>query len=147
MSPLQDHFLIRSYIESNHFGKNLGMEFNILAEGKVEYQMKITEEHLATPVASHGGAVAAFMDAALGVASLSIVCESLRVVSTIEMNIRFLRPALLGNLLTAKAEVISAGKRIIVAEAKIYNQDNELVASGSGTFNAYPMEKAGLTSN
>ena len=144
MEDLNAHFLIKAYIAHNRFGELLGMDFEILSEGEVNYHMEITRDHLATPAASHGGAIAALMDAALGVASLSVVCLSNRVVSTVEMNIRFLRPALLGDELTARASVISRGNRIIVTESKIYNQHNQLVAIGSGTFNAYPMEKAGF---
>ena len=81
---------------------------------------------------------------ALGIAALSMVCEDGKVVSTIEFSTRFLKPVLLDDTLEAKAVIISKGKRILVSEAKIYNQHGELIATGNGTFNAYPKEKAGL---
>lgn len=144
MSDLKQNSLIQKYIEGNQFGKLIGMNFNILSAGNIEYFMTIDSKHLATPKAAHGGVVAAFIDAALGVAGLSAVCENDKVVSTLEMSIRFLLPAILGDSLTANATVISKGNRILVIEAKIFNQKNQLIATGNGTFNAYPMEKAGL---
>jgi uncharacterized protein (TIGR00369 family) len=147
MSDLQNHPLIQKYIEYNQFGLLLGMNFSILSSGMVSYQLQIEAKHLATPIAAHGGAIAGLMDAALGVAALSLVCEQQKVVSTLEMNTRFHHPAYERDVLTATTNVLSAGNRILVVEAKIVNQQQQLIASGSGTFNAYPMEKAGFKKN
>ena len=53
-----------------------------------------------------------------------------------------MKPAKLGATIIAKSEVISKGNRILVSEVKVYD-GNQLIATGSGTFNAYPKEKAG----
>lgn len=141
MENLNDNELIRQYIHWNAFGKLLGMDFTILQPGKVAYRMRITQDHLATPIASHGGAVAALMDATLGVACLSSVCEEGRVVSTVNLSMQFLAPAKLNDELEAVGEVIKSGKRLLFAEAKILNQHGELIATGTGTMNAYPVDK------
>jgi len=98
---------------------------------------------LATPKAVHGGLIATLCDGALGIAALSTVVEDNKVVATIEMNIKYLKPAFEGEEIVAKAIVISAGKRIIVSTCEVFNQNQELIAIASGTFNAYPKEKAG----
>ncbi len=134
--------LIVDYINQNHFGKLLGMDFEVISPGVIQYMMTIEEKHLATPFAAHGGAIASLIDASLGVACLSKVFSEDKVVSTIEFSMKFHKPALLGAKLIAKASVISAGKRILVSESKIYDGEI-LIASSSGTFNAYPKEKAG----
>lgn len=141
---LNQHLTIVAYNAHNAFGDLIDMSFNIVEPGKVSYFVKISKELLATPLAAHGGVIASLMDGALGIAALSIVCEDGKVVSTIEFSTRFLKPVLLDDVLEARALVISRGKRILVSEAKIYNQHGELVATGNGTFNAYPKEKAGL---
>lgn len=143
-TELQYHPLIQAYIDHNHFGQLLGMDFEVLTEGEVVYTMEIREKHLATPVASHGGAIAGLMDAALGVAGLSAVCGSGKVVSTLEMSVRFIAPARLGDLLTVHAKVLSQGNRILVVQADMRSQDDTLIALGNGTLNAYPKEKAGF---
>lgn len=134
--------IINKYIQSNHFGKLLGMNFEIYSPGSICYSMTIEERHIATPIAAHGGAIASLIDAALGVACLSAVFEDGKVVSTLELSIKYLKPAKLGAKITAKSDVISKGNRILVSEVKVYD-DNLLIAIGSGTFNAYPKEKAG----
>ena len=54
---------------------------------KMPFTFTIQEKHLATPVAAHGGALAALADALIGVAALSAVAEELKLVSTIEFKI------------------------------------------------------------
>lgn len=141
---LNQHPLIQAYIEHNAFGRFVHMNFAIQDAGKVTYWMEITADLLATPKAAHGGVIASLLDATLGVAALSAVCERGQVVSTIELTSRFHAPAFLGDKLTSTGQLISKGNRILVAEGKIFNQDNELIATGTGTFNAYPKEKAGF---
>lgn len=141
---LLNHPLIQAYIGHNAFGELLGMHFEIPNAGNVVYHLTIQKEHLATPIASHGGVIASLMDACLGVCALSMVCTSQRVVSTLELSTRFHAPALLGDVLRAEGMILKAGNRILTSEAKIFNQRNELIASASGTFNAYPIEKAGF---
>lgn len=144
MIDLNQHELILKYIQHNQFGTLLDIDFTILEHGKVNYRLTVQEKHLATPIAAHGGAIAGLMDAALGVAALSAVCEQGKVVSTLEMSSRFHAPALLGDQLTAVASTVTVGNRILVVEAKVFNGNQKLIASGSGTFNAYPKEKAGF---
>ena len=143
MLDLNEHPLIKAYIEGNHFGSLIGMGFRILEKGSVEYYLKIEEKHLATPAAAHGGCIAALVDALLGVSALSAVCEDGKVVSTVEFKLNFLRPVLLNDSLKGLGEVVKAGNRIIFTEGKIFNQKGEIVVTASGTFNAYPKEKAG----
>jgi len=118
------------------------MDFEIPEAGKVIYHMTITKDHLATPMASHGGALAGLLDAALGVACLSKVCEQGKIVSTVTMNVQFMAPALLNDSLITTAEVTKSGNRILFAEAVVKNAAGDRIASGTATMNAYPVEKA-----
>jgi uncharacterized protein (TIGR00369 family) len=152
--------LIEKYIQNNHFGKKLGMHFNIISDGEVEYFLKITQEHLATPHAAHGGVISALADAALGVCGLSAVHKENKVVSTVEYKINFLAPALLDDELYAYAKVLQKGKRILIVECAIFSkrhpplegvdfaeqktgEEGKLIAKATGTFNAYDASKAG----
>jgi len=139
-----DHPIVRGYIAANRFGELLEMKFDIEAPGQIAYTMPVTEKHLATPIAVHGGATAALMDATMGVCALSQVIAENKVVSTIEMKISFLAPGQLGDLLTGTAKIIKTGRRILFVEGLIVNQNGKKIAVATGTFNAYPMEKAGF---
>ncbi len=141
MTDLKKHPIIEQYIVWNRFGDLLGMDFEVEKQGHVIYKMQVKGEHLATPFAAHGGSVAALIDAALGVACLTEVCEDLKVVSTVNLTISYLIPALKDDVLTADAQVIKSGKRILFVEGKVVNQKGELVATASATMNAYPVSK------
>lgn len=137
--------ILKKYIEQNYFGKLLGMHFKLIAEGEVDYYMNINKEHLATPLAAHGGAISALVDAALGVCALSAVYNSNKAVSTVEYKINYLSPALLNDELVAKARLLKKGNRLIITECTVYasNREDVLIAKAMGTFNAYDAGKAG----
>jgi len=139
MKDLKEHPVLKKYVEWNAFGSLLGMDFEIPEAGKAVYHMLIQPIHLATPVAAHGGSVAALLDAALGVACLSKVCEEDKIVSTVSINVMFLQPAFLNDQLRVVAEVTKAGKRLLFVEGKVFNQKNEAIASATATMNAYPI--------
>jgi uncharacterized protein (TIGR00369 family) len=129
--------LIELYNSTNHFGRFMDMDYTIVKPGEVDYKLKIKENLLATKEAAHGGALAAFMDAILGVASLSSVADEGKLVATIEFKINYLKPALLGDSLIGKGKVLQKGKRILITEGEIFNQKNELIAKAIGTFTSY----------
>jgi uncharacterized protein (TIGR00369 family) len=145
MDKLDKHTLISQYIEHNHFGRLVGMTFEIEQPGTVTYSLTIGEDHLATPRAAHGGVLSALLDATLGVGALSLVCEAFDVVSTVNMQVTFLEAALLGDILTSRSKVIRSGKRLIFMEAIIENQAGLIVAQANGVFNRYPAVKAGYS--
>lgn len=122
------------------------MDFKVISPGVVHYTMKITEQHLATSIAAHGGVIAALMDGVLGVAALSAVEKDNLAVSTIEFKINYLAPALLHDVLLGIGKVEQQGKRLIVTSGDIVctNRNNIVVAKAMGTFNSYPAEKAGV---
>jgi len=135
--------IIEKYIANNHFGKILGMDFKIIEPGLVHYFLTITQDHLSTPRAAHGGVIAALMDGVLGVAALSTVVEQQKVVSTVEFKINYLTPSLLNDQLMGIGKVEHAGNRIIVSSGDIIctNRHDIVIAKAIGTFNAYPFEK------
>ena len=144
MKRFIDHPVVKGYNNSNKFGTLLGMDLKVLEQGEILYTMPVTAEHLATPVAAHGGAVSALMDATMGVCALSEVIADGKVVSTIEMKVSFIAPAIIGDVLYSTAEILKKGNRMLFVEGKIKNQNDKLIAVASGTFNSYPAEKVGF---
>jgi uncharacterized protein (TIGR00369 family) len=140
---MQDNQLINRYIELNHFGRLIGMEFEIAEPGKVIYTLQTNEDHLATPLAIHGGCTAALLDATMGVGALSLVCEKNKVVATLEMKVSFLKSVIVNEQLTAESIVVKKGRSLIFMEAEVYNQKKQLVAKSSGTFTVMDAEKSG----
>ncbi len=136
--------ILALYNQHNNFGRLLNMTYEVIEPGKVSYHLKVTSDLLATPIAAHGGAIAGFMDAIVGVAALSAVAPLNKVVSTIEFKINYVQPALLNDDLKGIGEVLKLGNRILTVRGDIYNQKNELVATSLATLNAYPIEKSGM---
>ena len=137
--------LISTYQKTNAFGRDNGMELLSYEQGKIEYKLVVLSKHLATPTTSHGGLIAGYMDGIMGVAALTESAKNLKLVSTVEFKINFIKPAFLGDVLIGKGSVISAGNRIIVCKGEIINEKtNELIAFATGTFNAYPYQKSGM---
>ena len=53
--------------------------------------------------------------------------------TTIEMKINFLAPAESG-VLTGTAKIISSGRRVMVGEMEVKDQDGKLIAQGLGSY-------------
>lgn len=139
--------LIKVYSMTNQFGRLLGTELKKFEDDGIEYHLEISDKHLATPTTAHGGVLSAYMDGILGVAALYVSSENGCLVSTVEFKINYLKPVKKGDVLIGKGWIISKGKRIIIAQGEIINQaTNEKVAIATGTFNAYPYRKSGMTS-
>lgn len=136
--------ILALYNQHNNFGRLLNITYEVNEPGKVTYHLKVTSDLLATPVAAHGGAIAGFMDAIVGVAALSAVAPLNKVVSTIEFKLNFTKAALLNDELKGIGEVLTQGNRILTVKGEVYNQKNELVATSLATLNAYPIEKSGM---
>jgi len=134
--------ILEQYDKSNAFGRLFDMNYKIIEAGKIEYKLKVNKHFLATPTAMHGGALAGFMDAIVGVASLSASSQNNKVVSTIEFKINYLKPVFLNDELTGIGTVVNQGNRIIITKGEIFNQKKELVAMATATMNAYPVEKS-----
>lgn len=139
------HKILRLYNSINNYGTINNLDLEILSDGHIKYTMPVTKAHLATPIAIHGGVMAAFMDALLGVSALSVSCHENKLVSTIEFKINYFAPARPGDVLIGEGTVIQKGNRIIVSEAQVKIKGTQTtVAKGMGTFSAYPIEKSGI---
>jgi uncharacterized protein (TIGR00369 family) len=139
------HKILELYNSINTFGTENEMELEVLGKGHIRYTMPVLKQHLATPIAIHGGVLSAMMDGILGVAALAASCYDGKLVSTVEFKINYLAPARLGDVLVGEGRVIQKGNRLIISEGdiKLHNSD-KVIAKGIGTFSAYPIEKAGI---
>ena len=80
----------------------------------------------------HGSVVFTLIDTSMGAAVMSMLPDGQRC-STIELQVRFLRPVV-GASLTAETVVVKPGRRVFHLEAKVTTPDGKLVATGTGSF-------------
>ena len=83
---------------------------------------------------THGGILAAIVDTA---ADYAIAAKLGRPVPTISVRVDYHKAAMPGDLI-AKARVVRMGSQYSTAEAYVYDADENLVASGRGTYFTAP---------
>jgi acyl-CoA thioesterase len=137
--------LIEQYLKHNAFTELLGLTFSLTEPGSVTYRLTIESKHLATPGFLHGGVITTLLDATMGAGAMSLVADEWKVVSTMEMQVNFLQPGRVGQLIEAQSEVLRKGKGVIFMKAILRNEDNAILAVANGSFYPFDAGKAGYT--
>ncbi len=113
--------------------RTLGIEPVEAEPGRVTFRLDLGEWHLNPFGIVHGGVLAALMDTAMGCAVHSLLPPAVGYV-TGELNVRFLRPALLtGGPLACTGEVVHQGKSTMVASARVTDADDRVIAIAGAT--------------
>ncbi len=94
--------------------------------------LELGERHMNPNAVAHGSVAFALMDTAMGAAVMSVIPDG-AACATIEIHTRFHRAAASGSL-TADANVLTAGRRVVQLEARTIDSDGRLVASATGSF-------------
>lgn len=79
----------------------------------------------------HGGMVAAILDTAGGFAAFTLIPQNCHIVTS-ELKINYLRPVISKKVIGI-GEVISKGKKLIVVEAVLKDEDNNMLAKMMAT--------------
>lgn len=79
----------------------------------------------------HGGVTATLVDAAVGIAAIAL--SGGRRLSTVDLKVTYLRPAVEGKL-HCRAHLIKAGKTLVFGEAKVRDARGKVIASGQATY-------------
>lgn len=80
----------------------------------------------------HGAVLFAMADTSMGAAVMGVLGPGQRC-STIELQLRFLRPAVTG-LLTAETAVVKPGRKVIHLESRIADDEGRLIATATSSF-------------
>ena len=81
----------------------------------------------------HGAVLFALVDTAMGKATMSVIDEPDTYCASVEVSLRFIRPAASGSLV-ATAEVVKRGRNLVHLEARVVGEEDRLIATSSGTF-------------
>jgi len=150
MTQLTEHSLVNELKNAFHaipFNQLLGLKIQEINDEHITLTFQMKKELIGNYLQGilHGGVISSVLDAAGGVtAMLAIIAKnpsvslhdlttSLKKSGTINLNIDYLRPGKGENFL-AKAWIIQAGNKICFARMECYNQENLLIATGSGTY-------------
>ena len=114
------------------FNRLLGVEISRLHADGVTLRCKVRKELLNSHGALHGGVTASLADVAVGVA-INRHCEGKRPISTVEMNLNYLRPVTEGTLF-ARARLVRVGSTLCVGRVDLTDSRANAVATGLVTY-------------
>lgn len=113
--------------------RTLGIEPVQAEPGRVSFTLAPGEYHLNPFGIVHGGVLAGLMDTAMGCAVHSLLPAAVGYVTS-ELNVRFLRPAVLtGGSLTCTADVVHPGRTAMVASARVVDASDRVIALAGAT--------------
>ena len=119
--------------DTHHFPLQGYLGFTIERDGqRATAALDLDDRHMNPNGVSHGAVAFALMDTAMGAAVMSVV-EGGCTCATIEIHTRFHR-GVSGGRLTAEANLLHAGRRIVHVEARTIDDNDRLVASATGSF-------------
>ncbi len=116
------------------FRKWLGVDYEVMEDGHSVVGLNIRDDMCNMRDVVQGGVVASLIDIAMGNAAGGGNYDTrIRPVVTLELKVNYLAAAT-GDRLTAKADVIRAGARTSVVRCDVFREDDEICATGLGTF-------------
>ena len=121
------------------FIRDLGIELEGLGPGWCESRLQLAERHLQQDDYVHAGVLATMADHTAG-ASTQTALTGNDIALSVEFKINFLRPAA-GQWLRCRAEVLKAGRSLIVSESEVYaslDGAEKLVAKATVTLAVVP---------
>jgi len=129
------------------FNKVIGLRIESLSVERVRVKFKMQEEFIGNYVYGilHGGVISAVLDATGGIAAsigvlrkmighpIENIEKSLTKVGTIDLRVDYLRPGS-GNYFTSTGSIMRTGRKVAVARMELHNDQDLLIAVGTGTY-------------
>lgn len=125
-----DYEKIREIRNDESFGKRLGIRYTRVAEGEADAELPMREEFLNLHKTVHGGILLTLADVTGGTAA----CTHGSSVVTVDNSYHFLRAGADVSLLRAHAREIKAGRKLMVYDVSIFDQDDKLLGEGIFTY-------------
>jgi uncharacterized protein (TIGR00369 family) len=123
---------IERAIEAVPYAQLLGIELEKVIPGEATLTLAIRPELTQNHGVVQGGAIASLLDTATAFAILTLLEPEERV-TTVDLTISYLRPALKGTL-TATARVLRQGRRLFAVSAEVVDASETLVATALSTY-------------
>jgi uncharacterized protein (TIGR00369 family) len=123
---------VQSLVTRGPFHQWLGLKAVALHDDGIELKATWREEWVVNPDRryTHGGLLATLVD--LG-ADWAMVSKTGRGVPTITLHVDYHAPAMPGDL-TIRGKIVRMGGQFSTAEARVFDGEGRLVASGRGTY-------------
>ena len=119
---------------------NGGLLFKKISDNEYEFKTTIKENHLNTAGITHGGFIAAVVDAGAGTAAHRSVDQNPCV--TISLELKFISAVKLGQELTGKTKIQKKTKSMVFLTCEL-SVANKIVATASGVWKILKLSGAG----
>lgn len=123
---------VRKAFDAVPFIHFLGVEMESVMRGSAVLRLGVSDQLRQNNGIMHGGAIASLIDTAAAFAILTIL-ESGQTTTTVDLTIHYLRPVINGQAI-AKARVVRAGRRIIVASVDVSDESETIMATALTTY-------------
>lgn len=121
----------------------IGYESFEIDEGRAVLRVPVGEYHYNPLGSVHGGIIATMLDTACGCTVHSTLPAGVGYTS-LDLSTRFLKPATIASgLLTAEGTIVSRGRRIAVAEARLTDERGTLLAHATSTCMLFELNGSG----
>lgn len=117
----------------NPFLSTVGVTLVEINEQECVMAMECRPEYVQSAGALQGGMIVALADEAIAHAAMATLADD-EDVTTVQLNMNFLGPAVVGDRLLARATLVKRGRSLIVGEALVTNQEEKLIGRCSATF-------------
>ena len=119
---------------------NGGLLFKTISENEYEFKTTIKKNHLNAAGITHGGFLAAFVDAGAGTAAHK--CAEKRPCVTISLELKFISAVNLGQELVGKTKIQKKTKSMVFLTCEL-TVANKIVATASGVWKILRLSGAG----
>lgn len=120
---------------NNRFARKLGITVESISPGAARVVKTIEEDDLNPVGRAHGGVYFTLADSAAGSAMVSKGYSAV----TVNATYNFFRGAAVGDVVTAEAVEVKAGKTVCVYDVHVTDQNGALL--GTGTFTFFQLEE------
>jgi len=144
MQKLNDEYLIKLYelISSSPFPHHMHMRLISISQDQAMVDLEMGNCHLQPYGIAHGGVLATLIDTATFWAAFARLPEDAGMVN-VDLKLNYLKPVQTG-ILTAEGHCLRPGKTISYAEAKVVDEEGDLVAHGTSTLMTLPGKSLNL---
>jgi len=122
---------LRERVNSIPLLKTLGIELREIGESHAVMALKVDDMHANYMGGAHGGVIATLADTASffprRLVPSGLVC------TTTNLSVTYVRPAVVGETLIARSELLHLGRRMASVTCQIVNGEGKLVAHSSAT--------------
>jgi uncharacterized protein (TIGR00369 family) len=119
--------LVHDIFAKQAFATQIGATIERIEHGLVEIKYPRHPLVLQHHDTFHGGMLSYFGDTTGGLACISLLTDPTHSLTTVELKINFLKPAI-GSYIIGRGKVLSEGGSLIVASTELFSDNNTLVA-------------------